>query len=150
MDTLTVAQRSERMARIRSKDTGPEMLVRRVAHHLGYRFRLHRKDLPGRPDLVFPARRKIIFVHGCFWHAHAACSVANRPKTNTLFWEAKFGRNKLRDASNYASLEEGGWKVLVVWECEAGREQLVARRLMEFLGPPHSGCTTAFDGGDHV
>ena len=80
MDTLTVVERSERMARIRSKDTEPELLVRSAAHRLGYRFRLHRKDLPGAPDLVFPARKKVVFVHGCFWHAHAGCKVANRPR----------------------------------------------------------------------
>ena len=100
MDTLSKAERSERMARIRSKNTKPELQVRRLLHGLGYRFRLHRRDLPGSPDVVFAARRKIVFVHGCFWHGHKNCKVANRPKSRRSFWSAKFKRNRERDAMN--------------------------------------------------
>lgn len=135
MDTLTVAERSERMARIRSKDTKPELRVRQLLHRLGYRFRLHRKDLPGSPDLVFPARRKAIFVHGCFWHAHEACRLANRPKSRRSFWDAKFERNKVRDAANLKALKQGGWKVYTVWECETISEGRLSLRLSKFLEP---------------
>lgn len=133
MDTLTVAERSERMARIRSKDTKPEMVVRRSVHQLGYRYRLHRRDLPGVPDLVFPSRKKIIFVHGCFWHAHARCTVANRPKSRKSFWLAKFRRNKERDRANEELLRRAGWGVLVIWECETKDKASLMRRLSEWL-----------------
>src|SRR5437899_9244114 len=106
MDTLTVAERSERMARIKSKDTKPELRVRRLVHRLGYRYRLHRKRLPGKPDLVFSSRRKVIFVHGCFWHAHEGCKVANQPKTRGEFWASKFMRNRQQDFVNQASLKK--------------------------------------------
>jgi DNA mismatch endonuclease, patch repair protein len=122
MDSMTVAERSERMARIRSKDTKPELRVRQLLHRLGYRFRLHRKDLPGSPDLVFPSRRKVIFVHGCFWHAHDACKVANRPKSRQSFWDSKFKRNRLRDIANQKALRQHGWRVYTVWECETKAE----------------------------
>jgi len=135
MDTLTVAQRSERMARIKSRDTKPELLVRTLAHQLGYRFRLCRRDLPGNPDLVFPGRRRVIFVHGCFWHAHRSCKIANRPKSNTAFWDAKFKYNRTRDIRNVKTLNDLGWKVLTVWECEVGENVALARRLKSFLGP---------------
>lgn len=135
MDTLTVAERSERMARIRSKDTKPEMRVRQLMHRLGYRFRLHRKDLPGCPDLVFPSRRKVVFVHGCFWHAHEGCKIANRPKSQRSFWDAKFERNKLRDAANQQALKQDGWMVCTVWECETKGLARLAFRLSKFLGP---------------
>jgi DNA mismatch endonuclease, patch repair protein len=135
MDTLTPAERSERMARIRSKDTKPELRVRQLVHRLGYRFRLHRKDLPGRPDLVFSSRLKVVFVHGCFWHAHENCTVANRPKSRSDFWNAKFEYNRIRDAKNQASLERDGWRVLTVWECETKGAVKLASRLSRFLGP---------------
>lgn len=134
MDTLTTAQRSERMANIKSKDTQPELLVRRLAHQLGYRFRLHRADLPGKPDLVFPGRQRVILVHGCFWHAHKNCKVANRPKSNTPFWDAKFKYNRQRDARNVKALTGLGWKVLTIWECEVPGKANLARRLLKFLG----------------
>jgi len=134
MDTLTVAERSERMAKIKSKDTKPELRVRQLVHNLGYRFRLHRKGLPGRPDLVFPSRRKVVFVHGCFWHAHEDCKVANRPKSRSEFWDSKFAYNRRRDAENQRSLEQEGWRVLTVWECETKSAKL-ASRLSWFLGP---------------
>jgi DNA mismatch endonuclease (patch repair protein) len=135
MDTLTAAERSARMAKIKSKDTQPELRVRQIVHRLGYRFRLHRKDLPGRPDLVFPSRRKVIFVHGCFWHGHQGCKVANRPKSRRGFWDAKFQSNRIRDAKNQRLLKQDGWRVLTVWECQTkGSEELNAR-LLRFLGP---------------
>lgn len=134
MDTLTVPERSERMARIRSKDTKPEMIVRRSVHQLGYRYRLHGRDLPGVPDLVFRSRKRVIFVHGCFWHAHSRCTVANLPKSRRLFWKNKFKRNKLRDRANEKLLRQTGWDVLVIWECETKDRALLARRLSEWLG----------------
>src|SRR5262245_43917835 len=118
MDTLTKDERSARMSLIRSKNTQPELRVRRLLYSLGYRYRLHRRDLPGVPDLVFPSKRKILFVHGCFWHAHDNCSVANRPKTRHSFWTNKFERNKERDRANVRSLRRAGWQVLTIWECE--------------------------------
>jgi DNA mismatch endonuclease (patch repair protein) len=135
MDTLTKAQRSERMARIRSKDTQPELRVRRLAYTLGYRYRLHRRDLPGCPDLVFPSRRKVVFIHGCFWHSHDGCKVANKPKSRTDFWFAKFERNRARDAKNLRALNSAGWRVFTVWECETKNTELLASRLVRFLGP---------------
>ncbi|MBI5520462.1 MAG: DNA mismatch endonuclease Vsr [Desulfovibrio sp.] len=110
--------RSEIMGRIRSKDTKPELLVRRTLHRLGFRYRLHVKDLPGKPDLVFPSRRTVLFVQGCFWHGHD-CKVGNRaPKTNQDYWREKIARNRNRDVISAMRLVEAGWKVLVVWECE--------------------------------
>lgn len=134
MDTLTAAQRSERMARIRSKDTTPELAVRSIVHRLGYRFRLHRRDLAGCPDLVFPSLKKAIFVHGCFWHAHEGCKVANRPKTRRPFWDDKFERNKARDKRNEAALRKAGWAIQTIWECETKSPDLVAKRVTLFLG----------------
>jgi DNA mismatch endonuclease (patch repair protein) len=138
-DTLTPAARSAHMAKIRSKDTKPEVLVRRLLFRLGYRFRLHGKGLPGRPDIVFKARRKVVFVHGCFWHGHAGCASAHMPKTRPDFWAEKFSKNAQRDEKNVAALEALGYDVAVVWECEAACPGL-ARKLESFLGP------TRFDG----
>lgn len=123
------------MSRIKGKNTAPELRVRRVAHALGYRFRLHRRDLPGCPDLVFPGRRKIIMVHGCFWHQHPGCSKISQPKTRVSYWQAKFARNVERDRTAQAALLEAGWKVLVVWECETKRQDQLSLvlRLDEFL-----------------
>ncbi|MGZ8286876.1 MAG: very short patch repair endonuclease [Allosphingosinicella sp.] len=111
-------QSRRRMARVRQRDTAPELTVRRLAHQLGYRFRLHRRSLPGSPDLVFPRLRKIIFVHGCFWHRHPGCRRATLPKTRPAFWENKFRENVSRDARNEALLRAAGWDVTTVWECE--------------------------------
>ncbi len=133
MDTLTAAERSERMALIRSKDTKPEWAVRQLVHRLGYRYRLHRKDLPGSPDLTFPSRKKVIFVHGCFWHAHKGCKVANRPKTHRPFWDKKFRLNVERDRANEVSLRNRGWKVLTIWECETKDHKPLAKRIRSFL-----------------
>lgn len=135
-DTLSPAQRSERMSRVRSRDTRPELFVRRLVHSLGYRFRLHRKDLPGRPDLVFLGRRKVIFVHGCFWHRHndPDCRLSRIPKSRRDFWVRKLEANRLRDCRNMSTLEEDGWAVLVVWECELRHKEQVENKLRQFLG----------------
>lgn len=125
MDKLTPEQRSALMRRIRSKDTKPELAVRKLLHGLGYRFRLHRRDLPGRPDIVLPRHKKIILVHGCFWHGHA-CRLANEPKSNQGYWSAKIERNRSRDARSREALESLGWKTLELWECEIQKaEQLL-------------------------
>lgn len=135
MDSLTPERRSALMSTIRGKDTAPELRVRRAAHALGYRFRLHRRDLPGCPDLVFRRRRKIIMVHGCFWHQHPGCTNTARPKTHEAYWEAKFARTMERDRNAQAALSAAGWQVLVVWECETAPRDplLLATRLDEFL-----------------
>jgi DNA mismatch endonuclease (patch repair protein) len=118
MDIVDAAQRSAIMAGIRGKDTKPEIAVRRAAHALGYRFRLHRRDLPGSPDLVFPKLRCVIWVHGCYWHRHKGCRFAYEPKSNVEFWRSKFEKNKDRDRRAFAELVNMGWKPLVIWECE--------------------------------
>lgn len=125
--------RSENMRAIRSKDTKPEMAVRSLVHRLGYRFRLHRPDLPGKPDLVFPARRKVIFVHGCFWHAHN-CKSGLVPNTNRDFWLAKLEGNKSRDRKNLNALSEIGWKSLVIWQCELKNIEALSQKVENFLG----------------
>lgn len=135
MDTLTTEQRSERMSRIRSKDTKPELAVRGLLHGLGYRYRLHKIGLPGKPDLVFSARKKIIFVHGCFWHSHEGCKIANQPKSRSAFWQSKFARNKTRDRSNIMQLRGSGWDTITIWECETKNLPKVGQRLTKFLGP---------------
>lgn len=131
-DTLSKQARSERMAKIRGKDTAPEMKVRRLAHAMGYRFRLHRKDLPGKPDLVFPAKRKVIFVHGCFWHGHD-CKLGRLPKSNVDFWASKIERNKARDAKNVDDLLLMRWEVDVVWQCQTRDVSQLESRLRGFL-----------------
>lgn len=115
-DIMTPAQRSERMSRIRSQNTKPEMLVRRFLHGQGFRFRLHARDLPGRPDLVLPKYRAVVFVDGCFWHGHS-CQNGRVPGTNSDFWQAKFAANQARDKRNHRALRRGGWRVIRVWEC---------------------------------
>lgn len=121
------------MARIAAKDTEPEMIVRRLVRSMGYGYRLHRKDLPGKPDLVFAGRRKAILVHGCFWHRHQHCKLARLPKSRIDFWLPKLEGNKLRDRRNQQALEESGWQVLVVWECQTRDQAALARRLQGFL-----------------
>ncbi len=133
MDILAPEQRSRLMSRIRGKDTGPELKVRQLAHALGFRFRLHRRDLPGSPDLVFASRRKVIFVHGCYWHRHPGCRYAYSPKSNVEFWQAKFAANAARDQIAMKALEETGWQVLVVWECETRNAEALQTRLANFL-----------------
>ena len=134
-DKLTPERRSVNMQAIKSKDTTPEIAVRRLVHSMGYRYRLHRKGLPGKPDLVFAGRRKVIFVHGCFWHQHELehCLDGRRPKSNTGYWDAKLERNVERDDQNRQALEEAGWEVLVIWECETKDLSGLEQRLHAFL-----------------
>ena len=127
------AARSELMRRVRGKDTKPERAVRRVAHALGYRFRLHRRDLPGTPDLVFPRLGRAIFVHGCFWHRHEGCARTTTPKTRAAYWREKFEQNIRRDRRNVEALRRLGWEVLVVWECETFESAELLGRLSRFL-----------------
>ena len=132
-DTLSPDARSQLMSGIKSKDTKPEMMVRSLLHRLGYRYRLHGVDLPGKPDLVFASRRKIVFVHGCFWHYHAGCDIAHVPISNRDYWLPKLTRTKLRDERNCALLKRAGWAVTTVWECQLRDLAATAERLVEFL-----------------
>jgi DNA mismatch endonuclease, patch repair protein len=133
MDTLTRAERSKRMALIRSKNTKPEVLVRKIAHSCGYRFRSHVSDLPGKPDLVFPRRKKVIFVHGCFWHRHPGCALARLPKSKLRFWIPKLTENRRRDLRNIARLRRANWSVSVVWECQLKNPASLERKIRRFL-----------------
>jgi DNA mismatch endonuclease (patch repair protein) len=125
--------RSANMRAIRSKGMRPELAIRSLVHRLGYRFRLHRKDLPGKPDLVFPSRRKVIFVHGCFWHQHQGCKIAHVPKSNLAYWGPKLDRNQARDRNSLEALTVLGWKSLVIWECEVKDERRIRRSIRHFL-----------------
>ncbi|MGP0073311.1 MAG: very short patch repair endonuclease [Bryobacteraceae bacterium] len=133
MDTLTVAERSRRMSLVRGKDTKAEMVVRRLIHRMGYRYRLHDRDLPGNPDMVFAGQRKVIFVHGCFWHRHGGCKLTRWPKSKLDFWRPKLEQNHERDKVNKRKLVRLGWKVLVVWECQLNKVGALTARLSEFL-----------------
>ncbi|MFM2466671.1 very short patch repair endonuclease [Paraburkholderia sp. RL17-368-BIF-A] len=133
MDNLTPEQRRKTMQRVRAADTAPELRVRRLLFGLGYRYRLHVKDLPGRPDIVFRGRRKVIFVHGCFWHRHAGCKDASMPASKLAYWRPKFERTVARDADAIAKLAGDGWKVLVIWTCEMRDETALGSRLQSFL-----------------
>ena len=128
VDIFTPADRSRIMSAVRSKDTAPERIVRRLVHRMGFRFRLHRRSLPGSPDLVFPGRSRVIFVHGCFWHAHT-CGACRIPSTNRPFWKKKLAVNAERDARSVRRLRRAGWKVLVIWECQTAPRK--RKRLME-------------------
>jgi DNA mismatch endonuclease (patch repair protein) len=132
-DKISPERRSANMARIRSKDTTPELAVRRLAHRLGYRFRLHARHLPGQPDLVFARRRKVIFVHGCFWHRHEGCQDCSDPKTRRDYWVPKFERTIDRDRRSVNLLKDAGWQSLVIWECETVDLPALARHLTAFL-----------------
>jgi DNA mismatch endonuclease (patch repair protein) len=132
MDNLSIKARSNLMSRVRSQDSVAEMTVRKTVHRLGYRYRLHVRTLPGCPDLVFRSRKKIIFVHGCFWHGHTCRAGRNRPASKRNYWEPKLNRNAARDRSNAARLRRDGWKVLSIWECQVRNENL-ASRLKAFL-----------------
>jgi DNA mismatch endonuclease (patch repair protein) len=123
------------MRRIRGKDTKPEWIVRRLVYALGFRYRLHRKDLPGKPDLAFIGKRKVIFVHGCFWHQHQdpACKIARLPKSRPDYWLPKLERNRSRDEQHLSALREGGWESLLIWECEVKDEDVLAKRIRRFL-----------------
>ena len=136
VDRLTPEERSRNMSRIRSRDTGPEMRVRKVAHALGLRFRLHRRDLPGTPDLVFPKYRVALFVHGCYWHRHEGCPKAYTPKSRIPFWTGKFASNTARDARKAAELSAIGWRPEVVWECETADLVQLARILQARIRTP--------------
>ena len=142
VDRLSPEARSRNMARISGKNTASEMIVRRLLHAMGYRYRLHARELPGRPDLVFFGRRKAIFVHGCFWHRHPGCRYAYNPKSRTEIWNRKFAQNVERDGRNLSDLEVRGWKALVIWECECESKDLtrLSDRLSGFLGPTRAGA----------
>lgn len=122
------------MSRIRAKDTKPEMVVRSLVHRAGYRFRLHRRDLPGKPDLVFPRLRKAIFVHGCFWHQHPRCIDGRMPRSNPAYWVEKLAGNRRRDRAHCRALTKKGWDVLVIWDCETRDAAHVVRKVEQFLG----------------
>ena len=132
-DVLTKAQRSFCMSQIGGKDTKPELIVRSLVHRLGYRFRLHRSDLPGKPDIVLPRHDKVIFVHGCFWHRHPRCRYTTTPRTRAAFWKAKFEQNKKRDRRATRELRKLGWDVLVVWECQTKDPDRLLDKLQSFL-----------------
>jgi DNA mismatch endonuclease, patch repair protein len=134
-DVFTPEQRSRVMARVKGKDTSPELKVRRLLHRLGARFRLHRKDLPGAPDIVLPSRKLAIFVHGCFWHGHDCARGSRVPKQNRDYWLAKVGRNRERDAASRAALQALGWRVETIWECEL-KDPALESRLGGMLRPP--------------
>jgi len=127
-------ERSAIMARVKSKDTTPEMIVRRLTFRLGYRYRLHDNRLPGKPDLVFPGRRKVIFVHGCYWHGHDCRAGRNRPASNIEYWNKKLSRNCERDKEHQKLLKKSGWNYLILWECELKESGSLEKRLRKFLG----------------
>ena len=136
LDRLSKERRSWNMSRIRSKDTKPEMIVRRLLHAMGVRFRLHRADLPGKPDIVLGPRRLVIFVHGCFWHRHPGCREATMPAANRDFWLDKLEGNAARDLRHRAALRKLGWRVAVIWECETKQPEKLARRLARLTDSP--------------
>lgn len=134
-DTRTAEQRSRIMKSVATRNTGPELSVRRVLHKLGYRYRLHGKNLPGRPDIVFPSRKKVVFVHGCFWHGHN-CNKGRLPKSRPEYWAPKIEANQARDARAASALAVAGWQSLTVWQCELREIDNLTLVLTEFLGPP--------------
>lgn len=133
MDKLSTAKRSELMSRIKCRDTTPEIIVRKITYSMGYRYRLHGNDLPGKPDLVFRSRRKAMFVHGCFWHQHEGCKDSHIPKSNLRYWEPKLKRTKKRDAMNQEKLISAGWGVLVIWSCMLNDLEQSRNRIRNFL-----------------
>jgi len=133
MDKLTRNERSQRMSLIRSRDTRPELAVRRIVHAMGYRYRLHGEDLPGSPDLVFASRRKVIFVHGCFWHRHAGCRLAQTPQSRLDYWGSKLASNRKRDMRNQRQLRQKGWRLFVVWECQLRNQDRLMGKINRFL-----------------
>jgi DNA mismatch endonuclease, patch repair protein len=134
-DRLSKERRSWNMSRIRGKDTGPERVVRSLLHRMGYRFRLHGRKLPGRPDIVLPKYRTVVFVHGCFWHRHRGCKNCTTPKNNRKFWLEKLQGNASRDRKQARSLRRLGWRAIVVWECEVARRSELEYKLHALLGP---------------
>ncbi len=135
MDTLSPSQRRKCMAAIRANDTKPELIVRSIAHRLGFRFRLHAADLPGKPDMVFRSRRAVVFVHGCYWHLHSCRRGRSTPTTNAAFWRLKRLRTRIRDGRTSALLRRAGWRTLVFWECQLRDRLQIAEKLEQFLGP---------------
>lgn len=133
MDVFTPDKRSLIMSKIKGKDTKPEKIVRSILHRMGYRFRLHRKDLPGNPDIVLSKHKKVIFVHGCFWHGHKDCPRAKRPSTNKKFWNEKLTKNIDRDKKNQEKLQQAGWTPLVIWQCQIKEDQGIKEKLSEFF-----------------
>jgi DNA mismatch endonuclease (patch repair protein) len=135
MDTIPAEKRSKIMSNIRSKDTQPELKVRKLLYSLGFRYRLHGKNLPGKPDIVFKGKKKVIFVHGCFWHQHADCVHGGIPKSRQEYWEPKLLKNIERDKKNQTKLKEIGWDFLIVWECQLDDMELLSKQLNTFLTP---------------
>lgn len=133
LDNLSPERRGKLMSRVKSRDTGPEITVRRLTFAMGFRYRLYDARLPGRPDLVFPGRRKAIFVNGCFWHGHSRCSYARLPKSRIDYWQPKIERNRQRDRENRAALKKLGWKTLTVWQCELKNPGRTAQKIHDFL-----------------
>lgn len=134
MDTVSPERRSEIMGLVRSKNTVPEVIVRKALHARGFRFRLHGRDLPGRPDVVLARHRAVVFVHGCFWHRHTGCLACRTPKSRIDFWTRKFSDNVRRDVASRKSLAALGWRILVIWECEAVNPERLGRKLARFMG----------------
>lgn len=132
-DNLNPSDRKRTMQQVRSVDTKPEMVVRRMLHGMGYRYRLHRSDLPGKPDIVFIRQRCVIFVHGCFWHSHNCKAGVKRPKTNKDYWQNKLEKNRLRDEVHQEQLKANGWNVLIVWECDVKQLEQLQSKLITFL-----------------
>ena len=132
-DTRTPEQRSRIMASVGSRDTGPEKTVRKLLHGMGYRYRLHVSNLPGRPDIVLPRYRKVIFIHGCFWHGHLGCSKSGRPKSNVSYWNEKIERNRQRDSSAVRSLHNLEWNVLVIWQCQLRDIERLRKRIERYF-----------------
>ena len=145
-DSVSPEVRSRIMAQVRSKGMKPEIRVRRLLHSLGYRYRLHQADLPGQPDLVFPSRHKIVFVNGCFWHRHTGCDRVRIPATNRDYWLTKLERNQARDARNIVLLEETGWAVITVWECQLQDISATTERLLAFLERPVAAVVSVAPG----
>lgn len=130
---VIMSDHSKRMALVRSKDTKPELIVRKLVYSLGFRYRLHQKDLPGKPDIVFASRKKVIFVHGCFWHLHENCKRSRLPKSRVDYWRTKLEKNRLRDEKNQKELLDMGWKFLIIWECETHDRDLLRAKIIDFL-----------------
>ena len=142
-DVYDQTQRSKVMRSVKSENTKPEVIVRQMLHALGYRFRLHRSDLPGKPDIVLPRHRKVIFVHGCFWHQHPNCKDAERPQSNTNYWNRKFDRNVQRDQEHMSALRESSWSVLVVWTCETRNKDQLLQMLEAFMRDDVNECQSS-------
>lgn len=142
-DMFSTARRSEIMRAIKGRNTKPELLVRSMLHSMGYRYRLHVAGLPGKPDLVFSGRGKVIFIHGCFWHGHTGCKDGRLPKSNLGYWAEKLMRNKRRDCRNVRLLRQSGWSVAIVWECQLANPKALSARLKRFLGPAGSAAKEA-------